>query len=108
MSCIRNILLLSVLLWPFTVRAQPLLVTEHNWTFQAGNGRYGLLQSNIAPGNLNRRTTVYCGGPLLTVSLRAEVLLALVLVPLGLLCAVLMHSPQRLVGFMSRRRLSDR
>jgi len=79
-----------VLLRTFAVTAQPMVVTEHDWTFRAGNGRCGIVQSNIAPGSSDRLTTVYCGGPLFTVSMRAEVLLVLVLVPLGALCAVLL------------------
>src|SRR5207247_3268155 len=44
---IRNIVLLSVLLRTFAVTAQPMVVTEHDWTFRAGNGRCGIVQSNI-------------------------------------------------------------
>src|SRR4051794_16015374 len=68
---IRGIVLLSVWMWVFTASAQPMLVTEHDWTFQIGNWRYGVFQLNIAPGNAARRTTVYCGGSLFAVSMRA-------------------------------------
>ena len=65
--------------------AQPVLVTEHDWTFQIGAARYGVCQWNVAPGDLNRRTTVYCGRPVLTLKMRAGSLAALVLVPLPVL-----------------------
>ena len=87
---IRHIVLLSVGLWTVTANAQPIMVTEHDWTLSVGNGRYGVFQSNISPGYLQRRTTVYCRGPLFTVSMRAEVLLGLILVPLGTLGTMLL------------------
>ena len=82
-SSLRNSVLLIVCLSAATASAQPLLVAEHDWTFSIGNARYGILQSNIAPGYMQRRTTVYCAVPLFTVSVRAEVLITLVLVPVA-------------------------
>lgn len=79
-----------VLLWTFTANAQPIMVTEHGWTLSVGNGRYGVFQSNTSPGYLQRRTTGYCRVPLFTVSMRAEVLVGLILVPLGTLGTVLL------------------
>ena len=65
--------------------AQPMLVTEHDWTFHIGTARYGVCQRNIAPGDLNRHTTVYCGRPVLKLKMKAGSLAALVLVPLSAL-----------------------
>jgi hypothetical protein len=75
---------LLVCLLTTTANAQPLFVTEHDWTVQIGSSRWGLLQTNMAPGDW-RKTTVYFGVPLFTVRARAEVLLALVVGALGVL-----------------------
>jgi hypothetical protein len=95
---VTGLLLLGVWLCAGSARAQPLMVTEHDWTFQAGNSRYGIFQSNIIPGGLNRRTTVYCGSALFTVSMRAEVLLALVVVPVATLGTVVLITRRRRPG----------
>jgi hypothetical protein len=78
-----TVLLVSVFLPLVAANAQPMLVTEHDWTFAGGNGRWGIFQTNIAPGYMQRRTTVCLGSPFFTVTVRAEVLLTLVVVPLG-------------------------
>jgi hypothetical protein len=81
MSRISYLFALTLLLTSIAT-AQPMLVTEHDWTFRLGTARYGVCQWNIAPGDLNRHTTVYCGTPVLTLKIRAGSLAALVLIPL--------------------------
>jgi hypothetical protein len=75
------LLMLMLSLAPMIVTAQPITVIEHDWTVRVGAGRYGLRQCNMAPGDLNRWTTVYVGGPLFNLRLRAGQLIALILVP---------------------------
>jgi hypothetical protein len=82
MSKIPYLVGLSLLIVSNTM-AQPVLVTEHDWTFRVGTGRYGVCQWNLAPDDLNRHTTIYCGGPVLTLKIRAGNLAAMVLVPLA-------------------------
>jgi hypothetical protein len=57
-----------------------MLVAEHDWTVRIGTGRFGMCQWNMVPGDLNRYTTLYCGGPFLTLKMRAGNLTALIFV----------------------------
>ena len=54
------LLALTLLLWPSTVRAQPLFRTEHNWAVILDERRYGLVQVLQIPGDF-RRTQVWLG-----------------------------------------------
>jgi hypothetical protein len=81
------IAVLAVCLWAATANGQPLFVLEHDWTAQIGNTRWGMLQSNMAPGDW-RKTTVYFGVPVLTVRARAGTVAAFVVATVGALGAV--------------------
>ena len=88
MKSAAHFIVLSAMALAFTAGAQPLLVTERDWTFHVGAQQYGLRQWRIAPGDLPRRTTVYLGRPLFSVSMRAEALSGIMVVPLGLALAL--------------------
>jgi hypothetical protein len=79
---VLSILALALLLAPLAT-AQPMLLTEHDWTIHIGTARYGICQWKVPPGGLTGRTTVYCGGELLTLQIRAWKLAALVFAPLS-------------------------
>jgi hypothetical protein len=81
------IAILAVCLSAATANTQPLYVIEHDWTAQINNTRWGLLQSNMAPGDWHK-TTVYFGVPVFTVRARAEVLVAFVVGTIGALSSV--------------------
>jgi hypothetical protein len=87
--------LLGLTLLTSVATAQPMLVTEHDWTFSVRAGRYGVCQWNIAPGDLNRHTTIYCGGALLTLRMRARDLTALVFVPVATVGAFVLGKRSR-------------
>jgi hypothetical protein len=82
------VLLLLLLLEPLLASAQPsgpYFITEHNWTFQIGTGRYGLTEWRYAyssdPSGKRSRTTLVFGTPRFVMETRfaraIEVLLVL-------------------------------
>ena len=96
MSHIRLILLLTLCLSALTAVAQPgpLLIIEHDWRFLIDDNSFGVLQTSLK-GDPTRWTSVYCGGHLFTVKMRIGELLALVLLPVGVVGAVLWSSRTR-------------
>ena len=92
----RLILLLTLCFLAFTALAQPgpLLVIEHDWRILIGDDSYGILQTSLR-GDPNHWTGVYCGRHLFTVKMRIGDLLALVLLPVGVVGAVLWSSRSR-------------
>jgi hypothetical protein len=81
------IAVLAVCLLAASANAQPLFVIEHDWTAQIGNTRWGLLQTNMAPGDWHK-TTVYFGVAVFTVRARARTVAVFVVAPVIALAAV--------------------
>ena len=87
MRCRIAIAVLVVCLSAAIANAQPLFVTEHDWTVQIGKSRWGLLQTNIAPGDW-RKTTVYFGVSSFVVRARARTVVGFVVATVGVLGVV--------------------
>jgi hypothetical protein len=81
------IAVLAVCLSAASANAQPLFVIEHDWTLQIANTRWGLLQTNMAPGDWHK-TTVYVGVPMFTVRVCARTVVAIVVSMVGALAMV--------------------
>jgi hypothetical protein len=81
------IAVLAVCLSAAPANAQPLFVIEHDWTVQIGNTRWGLLQTNMAPGNWHK-TTVYFAVPMFTVRARARTVAVFTVAIAGALAVV--------------------
>ena len=88
----RKIALLTALLGAFSAMAQPIQVIEHDWTFSIAGERCGIEQTTIAPGKATHWTTVYCGGPVFSIPIRAEMLLGLVILLCAATCGALLRT----------------
>jgi hypothetical protein len=85
-------ILIVLMLLASAAKAQPLIVTEHDWTLRVGGGRYGLCQEFVGGDTKHgeRYTTIWFGTHLVWVRMRAGWLIALVVVPLGAMGAFML------------------
>ena len=94
MTRICLLVCLTISLWPASVSAQPLLQREHDWTFETGQGTYGLVQYGQANGQFPM-TVIYMGSHSFSVSFRVVEVGAFVFLPLAALAGVLLYRHYR-------------
>jgi|GEM_PF-4239385 len=78
----RIVFLLTLMVWPVAVSAQPLFHHEHDWTVSIAGQTYGLREVVQTPGEF-RRTQIWVCGRSRELKLRAVEVLVIVLAPLA-------------------------